>query len=199
MTLASFFFGQPAKVVKAPAERRRVATSPSALRRELASVALRDTLIRHGIPSTWISVELMPLVSSGREPLLYVRLQMKHWEPLLMPHLVPLQNSFKRRVLLLDPSATTWIRGISWQILLADESQCPPMPPPNVWKGPTVPSQVFVAASTSAVSAPPSRKTQRDELEKLLVIGDESAPRDFQNTMPFEYTEADTGLRRTVA
>ena len=62
-----------------------------------------------------------------------------------MLHGLAFENSFRKRVLTLDPLADHWLLGISWQFSLADASNCPPMPHPGVWTS-NVPAAAFAAA-----------------------------------------------------
>ena len=98
-------------------------------RRELLRVVLRDTLNRHGIPTAWITAELLSTTSRSAERGIHWRLHVKHWDSRLLEHSVALQNALIKRVLAFDPLAANWLDGISWQVSLADESMCPPLPP----------------------------------------------------------------------
>jgi len=107
--------------------------SDSTTRRELLRVVLRNTLNRHGIPTTWIGAEMLLATSRNREPGIHWRLMIRHWDPRLLTHAVALQNALIVRVLAFDPLAAQWLMGISWQFSLPDESLCPPMPHPGTW------------------------------------------------------------------
>jgi hypothetical protein len=111
----------------------RSTASDSTTRRELLRVVLRNTLNRHGIPTTWIGAEMLLATSRGREPGIHWRLVIKHWDPRLLTHAVALQNALIVRVMAFDPLAAQWLMGISWQFSLPDESLCPPMPHPGIW------------------------------------------------------------------
>jgi hypothetical protein len=111
----------------------RSTASDSTTRRELLRVVLRNTLNRHGIPSTWIGAEMLLATSRNREPGIHWRLVIRHWDPRLLTHAVALQNALIVRVLAFDPLAAQWLMGISWQFSLPDESLCPPMPHPGTW------------------------------------------------------------------
>ena len=111
----------------------RSSASEAGTRRELLRVVLRNTLNRHGIPTSWIGAEMLLATSRGREPGIHWRLVIKHWDPRLLHCTVALQNALIVRVLAFDPLASNWLMGISWQFSLADESVCPPMPHPGGW------------------------------------------------------------------
>ena len=109
------------------------AAMQSGTRREMLRVVLRDTLNRHGIPTSWVAAETLNATSRTRPPGIHWRLSIKHWDPRLMLHAVALQNALIRRVQTFDPMAETWLMGISWQFALPDETACPPMPHPGLW------------------------------------------------------------------
>jgi hypothetical protein len=125
------------------------AAQQGASRRELLRLVLRDTLNRTGIPTSWISADLLAATSRGREPGIHVRLLLKHWDPRLMLHGIAFQNSFYKRLLTLDPLADRWLLGVSWQYALADDSNCPQMPHPGIWTS-SVPTDLLVAAASAA-------------------------------------------------
>jgi hypothetical protein len=112
---------------------QQLAVSQNTTRRELLKVVLRDTLNRHGIPTPWITAELLTTTSRSGERGVHWRLHIKHWDARLLPCTVSLQNSLIKRVMTFDPLAVNWLNGISWQLSLADESMCPPMPNPTSW------------------------------------------------------------------
>jgi hypothetical protein len=167
----------------------RSAASDSATRRELLRVVLRNTLNRHGIPTTWVGAEMLLATSRGREPGIHWRLVVRHWDPRLLTHAVALQNALIVRVLAFDPLAAQWLMGISWQFSLSDESLCPPMPHPGTWtaepRGAAEPARDAAPSSYGDVIAGPERipdaapnppPTEEDDvradLEKLFAIRD---------------------------
>jgi hypothetical protein len=107
--------------------------SQGEVRRDLLRMALRDTLQRNGIPTSWLGADLLKATSRSGQTGYHWRLVIKHWDPRLLVHSVALQNALLQRVLALDPSADQWLLGISWRTELADESVCPPLPQPWVW------------------------------------------------------------------
>ena len=109
------------------------AQSPMGLRRELLRVALRDTLVRHGIPAPWITAEAVPEPGPGPEQRIHLRLQIRHYDPNLLAHGMALQSSFYKRVELFDPQAAQWLHGISWQFAVADPPSGIEMPDPAQW------------------------------------------------------------------
>lgn len=162
---------------------QQAATSSTTTRRELLRVVLRDTLNRHGIPSGWISAEILNATSRTGAQGLHWRLQLRHWDPRLLVHLVAIQQNLIQRVMAFDPLAAGWLSGVSWQFMLPDESVCPEMPAPQTWAAlpDPAPGVVPVAApitvhmaSAPAAHAPVEEETDaRADLERLFAIRDE--------------------------
>ncbi len=128
--------------------------SQGEVRRDLLRIALRDTLQRNGIPTHWLGADLLKATSRVGQSGYHWRLVVRHWDPRLMVHAAALQNAMLQRVHSLDPSAEQWLLGISWRLDLADESACPPLPPPSVWS--TDPAAARTEAPPPIPSAPVS-------------------------------------------
>jgi hypothetical protein len=129
---------------QAPAPSAPALTSRDATRRELAAMALRDTLRKHGIPQGWIAGEASPVLTARKERGVHLRLVLRHWHPALPACLVALQKSIASRLNRLDPLSCDWLVGISWKFELADETACPALPQPAFWDG--APAQPALAA-----------------------------------------------------
>jgi len=177
----------------------RSSASDSTTRRELLRVVLRNTLNRHGIPTTWIGTEMLLATSRGREPGIHWRLTIRHWDPRLLTHMVALQNALIVRVLAFDPLAAQWLMGISWQFSLPDESLCPPMPHPGLWTSEpregeapapqeAKPSSYgdVIAGPVRISNAPPPAPSEDDEvkadLERLFAVRDAELELNAQRT-----------------
>lgn len=160
------------------------ATSQSATRRELLRVVLRDTLVKHGIPSSWVQPEMLVSTGGGREPGMHMRLLIKHWDPRLLAHGVAFERSFTHRVELFDPLSPHWLTGVSWQFALDDAAACPEMPDPATWTAPPSP----VSRSRPEPAAAPGRPSpdRRAELNRMMAAGDAKAGA----TSGFEDTQA---------
>lgn len=156
--------------------------SENATRRELLRVALSETLQRQGIPTSWVTAEMLTATSRDRASGIHWRLVVKHWEPQLMLHTVALQNRLIGRVQMFDPMAETWLMGISWQYALRDESACPALPHPGSWTADVRPARSplpprTVPGGTGDVIAGPvhiqaGASDVRTDLERLNAIRD---------------------------
>lgn len=142
---------------------QQLAVSQNTTRRELLKVVLRDTLNRHGIPTPWITAELLTTTSRSGERGVHWRLHIKHWDARLLTCTVALQNALIKRVMTFDPLAVNWLNGISWQISIADESMCPPMPNPTSW----------TVNARAAAQPQPEQQGSGDVIEGPVHIGKE--------------------------
>ncbi|MEP6790481.1 MAG: hypothetical protein ABI907_03865 [Ramlibacter sp.] len=147
---------------------KSLATSQLSTRRELLRVVLRDTLIKHGIPTAWVGAEMVQAMGRSREPGMHMRLLVRHWDPRLLNYGVAFEKSFAARVMVFDPTAATWLAGISWQFALLDEDVCPPLPEPGTWNAPL--AAAAAAAEIAVVDA--ARPDARAELDRLFAETD---------------------------
>ena len=161
MRLLSWFFGSPrpnpAYTQLHPLQSQTAADSPASNRRELLRAALRDALVKHGIPLAWVSVEMLTATGRGRELGIHLRLLVKHWDPRLLVHGVAFEKSFLKQVAIIDPMAVNWLNGISWQFALADESACPAMPDVGTWTAPPVNAKARLDQMFANESGPSGR------------------------------------------
>jgi hypothetical protein len=112
------------------------ANSPHAVRKDLLKLVLRETLTRNGIPQLWIASDTLRTNSPRREPGVHVRFLLRVWEPRLLEHGPALEREFLQRLLLLDPRASDWLMGFSWQFSLPENTPFPSLPHPGSWTAP---------------------------------------------------------------
>jgi hypothetical protein len=175
------------------------ASSQHAVRKDLLKVVLRETLMRNGIPASWIGADLLRSTSPKRgEPGIHVRLLVRHWDSRLMQCSVAFEQNFYRRLVAMDPLATNWLMGISWQYAMDDLSECPPLPHPGSWTAQPTPTEAAVAARSGPATSggdiiegpvviSPPQDDVRADLEKLLAVRDEDLKR--KGTDPFASTQ----------
>jgi hypothetical protein len=170
--------------------------SQNSARREMLRVVLRDTMNRHGVPTTWISAEtLLASSRARRQNGIHWRLSIKHWDPRLPTHFVAFQNNLIKRVMTFDPMASEWLMGISWQFTLEDESACPPMPHPGLWTAEAHAPRAVAqpAAVAGGVIAGPVRIVDfgaaaakdakaREDLEQLFAVRDADLKKHAEGT-----------------
>ena len=154
------------------------------MRKDILRVALRDMMLRNGIPSTWLSAEMLRTTNSRKEAGMHMRFLVRHWEPRLMLHGPALEQDFTQRLLLVDPKALDWLAGFSWQFALDDKGVCPPLPHPNAWTAvaprhePTAPAPISTGdVIEGPVMIAKSPDDVRADLERLLSLRDEDIRR----------------------
>jgi len=164
--------------------------SQHSLRKDLLKVVLREMLLRNGIPNAWLSADLLRTTTSTSEQGIHVRFLLRHFEPRLLQHGVALEQEFVQRLLMLDPKATDWRMGFSWQFVLPDPAVCPPLPHAGYWTARAVePAPAPQPAETAAVPQaaadviagpvliPQPVDDVRADLERLLALRDDDLKR----------------------
>lgn len=167
---------------------RLVASTSGHLRREMVNMALRDTAHRHGLPRDWLAADTLVFRSSRGDFHCYVRILMSQCEPLLLAHASAFEASFTRRLSLLDATASSWLRGVAWQLGSAAPGLPTTMPHPSTWQKPRI------AGKGPEAAAPEPAASEHVGLGSLLGTGDARYARlreaggdagDFQATQPF--------------
>ena len=156
------------------------AGSPHSVRKDLLRLVLREMLQRNGIPSAWLSADLLRTTTARREEGIHVRFLVRTWEPRLMLHGVAFEKEYLQRLLLLDPLAVNWLMGFSWQFVLPDTAVCPPMPHAGSWTAPPAPPAAPAARPpqesgdviAGPVVIPQPQDDVRGDLERLLALRD---------------------------
>lgn len=182
-----------------PAKPRRVRSESAShsARHELIRAAVRDTLMRHGIPTAWIDSEAIPSTETrgSREGSVHVRLLVRHFEPQLLAHGLAFQNSFLRRLASFDPTALRWLGGVSWDFAASPDrgGQMPSDPGPQGMA--TRPTELAMPRK----AAGPTEQEKLAELHRLFTVSDAARAlagngadhhSDFENTRPFEANES---------
>ncbi|MBE7368545.1 hypothetical protein [Ramlibacter pallidus] len=159
--------------------------SVNSIRKDVLRVALRDLMLRNGIPATWLSAEMLRTSTSQKDAGMHMRFLVRHWEPRLMLHAPALEQDFLHRLNILDPQASKWLVGMSWQFALDDRSICPPLPHANSWTAPEPrpdPTQPAPISShgdiiEGPVMIPKPQEDVRADLERLLALRDDDMRR----------------------
>jgi hypothetical protein len=189
--------GPASQLLSVHSQQSKAGASPSqnSARREMLRVVLRDTMNRHGVPSTWISAETLVASSRARgQSGIHWRLSIKHWDPRFPVLCVSFQNNLIKRVMTFDPMAAEWLMGISWQFALEDESACPPMPHPGLWTAeahaPRPASQPEPVAGgviagpvriVDFAAAAPKEPSAKEDLEALFAVRDADMKKHAEN------------------
>lgn len=181
--------------------------SENGIRRQLVQVLLRDALRRHGIPASWIELQMLVVASSSKGAGMYVRLVLKHWDERLMCYLVPFQNKVLADITRFEPKASEWLHGISWQLELNDLCPYKTMPEKDFWTTdsastrslgpiaaiPAVASAAELAAKANADKAKAEKEVDvMADIERLFAIRDQELGLDALSDAPatdFQQTE----------
>jgi hypothetical protein len=132
---------------------RLQATTREQTRRELVSMAVRDTLKKHGLPPGCITADALPGVTPTRHRGVHIQLVFRDRQASLLAYVVALESAVKSRLQRLDPLAPAWVTGISWRFEPADRTVWPKLPAP---------------------AKPEDRAQPAVALEALLEAGDEA-------------------------
>lgn len=176
--------------------------SVTSVRKDLLRVALREMVLRNGIPQGWISADMLRTSSKAGEGGMHMRFQVRHWEPRLMVHGPALEEDFTSRLLALDPDARSWLAGCSWQFALDDTSACPQLPQPGSWTmpapqpNPTAPAPFQTSRPAGVIEGPtmiakPLEEVRAD-LERLLALRDDDMKRHGEGADAFAPTRPAT-------
>lgn len=104
----------------APAKARAAKDQRESVRGEVIKLSLRDTLARAKVPADWVGVELF--LAGGSEAAhrrFHIRLILRRWTGSLVQSLVQIEQGFVRRMQLLDPLSSEWVRDVSWRFAMA--------------------------------------------------------------------------------
>jgi hypothetical protein len=177
---------RPAPSTQFDSQHTQAGGNSQSVRKDLLRLVLRETLTRNGIPPTWISADLLRTNSPARrETGLHVRFLVRHWDPRLVTYASAFEREFTERLQLLDPLATNWLMGFSWQFTMEDRSACPALPHASTWTTPppaTAPAPLAsgehssygdVIAGPTALEQPRPLDDVRADLERLLALRDE--------------------------
>ncbi len=103
------------------------------VRRELIKTAFRDTLRQQGIPSEWVSCEVITVSPTPGEETLQIQLVLTQWQETFLRYGPALEHILLREIDRLDPSTDHAPHQITWRF--SPDCGCPftVMPPPRIW------------------------------------------------------------------
>ena len=212
MSLIKKFFGRPASPTEAVSESSfhesetttEQGSSRNAPRRELVQVVLRDTIRRHGIPTSWIDCRILSVVTRSAAAGMHVQLIVREGEDRLLAFVPAFQSSFMDEIERYEPQANEWLLSLSWQFP-ALRGVNPAMPDPAAWGGQVTPPPL--AAGIMAPSSGPISvsSTEEDDLmadvQALFAIRDAAMRSEplpappVEDTADFEPTRPGAGSR----
>lgn len=149
-------------------------------RKELISMALRDTLKRYGFPAHCVAAEGVPGSSAGRSRGMHVQFVIRDCTPSFLPYAVAVQAAVRARLLRLDPFSASWVVGMSWRFEPVDTNQWPQL---------SAPRRVDASAPSGVVHSNPGRASFKDDFERSEVEHSALLARsgDFSPTLPMQH------------
>ncbi|MFZ2309785.1 MAG: hypothetical protein WAW73_11335 [Rhodoferax sp.] len=107
--------------------------SPTGVQRELIKAAFRDSLRQQGIPSEWVSCEVITVSPTPGEETLQIQLVLMQWQETFLRYGLALEQVLLRELHRLDPATDHTRHQITWRF--SPDCGCPftVMPPPRIW------------------------------------------------------------------
>ena len=138
-------------------------SSKNALRCDMLQLVLRETMRRHGIPSSWIECRTMSLIGHGARAGLHVQLIVRQGHGRLLTCIPAFQSGFLAGIEQFEPRAAEWLFSLSWQFEAMSSQNYPAAPDPASGTG-----------MPGAMTAPaPSEEDEvQEDLKALLAIRD---------------------------
>ena len=174
------------------------AEARQAVRRELVQVTLRETMRRHAVPSDWMEVRMLPVVTSKGRNGMHVQLVVRQGQGSLLAYVPSFQSSFMAEIEKFEPRAWDWLFSISWQFAGITSTSSGDEPAPGAWQVATAPSPPS-AEEVPGVKLDPEDDDVAQDLKALFAIRDAAlrpGPHDgpdFENTRPSGGTEGGPG------
>jgi hypothetical protein len=165
--------------------------SDNGTRRQLVQVVLRDCLRNQGIPTAWIECQMLLVNSRSRGAGMFVRLVVKQWDARLLTYLVAFQKHLLAAITEFEPTASTWLHGLSWEFDVGNTCPHPEMPDPALWLA--VPAVAAMLDEGGASDEEDEVLKDLQDLQRMFATGDaalgqqtgpDGVPIDFQNTQP---------------
>lgn len=169
-------------------------------RKELVQVTLRETMRRHAVPSDWLEVRILPVLSRHGRSGMHVQLVVRQGEGSLLTYIPAFQSSFMAEIEKFDPRAWEWLLSISWQFSSITSRSGGDLPQAGDWPPGRDATAAAATAAASATAAAEADEEVMEDLQALFAIRDAALkpqapdPRthnDFEATRPagFEVTK----------
>lgn len=117
-----------------PAQEADASAARTGVRRELVQVTLRETMRRHAVPSDWLEVRMLPVVSRRNKSGLHVQLVVRQGQGSLLTYIPAFQSSFMAEIEKFDPRAWDWLLSISWQFATITSTSAGESPATGDWR-----------------------------------------------------------------
>lgn len=144
----------------------------TAVRRELVQVTLRETMRRHAIPSDWLDVRMLPVVTRKNKSGMHVQLIVKQGQGSLLTYIPSFQSAFMAEIEKFEPRAWDWLLSISWQFSGITATSAGELPAAGDWK--------VVGAADAAAAAVPDTGPGGLNLDAPADVLDEDVAQDLK-------------------
>lgn len=141
------------------------AAARTAVRRELVQVTLREAMRRHAVPSDWLEVRMLPVVSRKNKSGLHVQLVVRQGQGSLLTYIPAFQSAVMAEIEKIDPRAWEWLLSISWQFAGITSRNAGEAAATPDWR---MGGASAVAATPTAASGAASAKAAEDDLSEDL-------------------------------
>ena len=148
--------------------------SEASNRQQLVLITIRDLLRRSAIPAHWLECQTLVVNSRSRGTGLYIHLVVHHWDERLLRYTQAFQTELKKRIVLLDPKAASWVHGIAWDMGALRSCPYPALPPKSTWDpDKETPLAKHSATRTQEAAASTAQKTaEQANLKKSAVASE---------------------------
>ncbi len=102
-------------------------------RRELVHVVLRDTMSKHGVPSDWIDIRILSVLTRKHKSGMHVQFLVRKADDQLVSYIHAFQESFWEQLLRFEPHARDWLFSVGWEFGGKAKQGFTPMPDPTSW------------------------------------------------------------------
>jgi hypothetical protein len=122
---------------------------------ELVRMAMRAVRRRAGIPSDWVSTEVVAL-DRAYASRLEVQIVVRHWDERLLAYAKAIEKALREEIERLDPAVAGTVRHVTWRFSRRVRAPHEALPPPDFpWLDPT-----------------PQRISTRDLIDELVARGE---------------------------
>lgn len=154
-----------------PAQEAEASVARTSVRRELVQVTLRETMRRHAVPSDWLEVRMLPVVSRKNKSGLHVQLVVRQGQGSLLTYIPAFQSSFMAEIEKIDPRAWDWLISISWQFAAITSTSAGEAPVGADWRMAATAAAAAAGESPAQAAAPQDNDVEQD-LQALFAIRD---------------------------
>ena len=168
------------------------AEARTAVRRELVQVTLRETMRRHAVPTDWLEVRMLPVVTRKGKHGMHVQLVVRQGQGSLLTYIPSFQSALMAEIEKFEPRAWDWLLSISWQFAGITSTSAGELPGSGEWRmgaGVTAAGTAVTAAEAAARDADEVDDDVAQDLQALFAIRDaamkdQGEQADFEPTRP---------------